>query len=197
MEAFAIQRALKIHLILLFGIFSLTLSAQNADSLSSIDFTEMRNKIFRSLQEQGIYDLRDKKLPSFKLVRVDGKEFDFEGLVGQPTIVNFWFTACAPCLEEIPMLNRIQKSYSQTVNFIAITYQDSTEISSFLEKKPFHFTQLVDAQDYWDQLGIKTAPHTLVTDRNGIVRYIDKERPRDLNEFETELRNQIEQVLEQ
>ena len=197
MESFTIPRALRTHLILLFWIFSLTMSAQDADSLSSIDYTEMRNKLFRLLEDQGIYELEDKELPSFHLMDVDGEEFDSESLLGKPTIVNFWFTFCAPCIEEIPMLNRIQKSYAHKVNFIAITYQDSNEIAGFLDRKPFDFTQLIDAQDFWDQLGIKTAPHTLLTDRNLIVRYIDKDRPKDLKEFETELRNQIEQVLKQ
>lgn len=196
MEPF-IPRALKTHLILLFSTFSLTMSAQDADSLSSIDYKEMQDKIFRLLENQGIYELGDKRLPSFKLMRVDGEEFDSESLVGKPTILNFWFTFCAPCIEEIPMLNRIQKSYAHKVNFIAITYQDSIEITGFLERKAFNFTQLTDAQDFWDQLGLKTAPHTLITDQNLIVQYIDKDRPRDLNEFEALLRNQIEELLKQ
>ena len=171
------------------------LTLGQAQYVDTVALKERMRKHLKELLKEGISDLQDKELPSFQINSVDGKEFNSKGLDGKPTLVNFWFTHCAPCIEEIPMFNRIKKSYSQKVNFIAITYQDSVEISGFLERKPFDFTQLIDAQDFWDELGIKTAPHTLITDRNGIVRYMDKERPRDLNEFETELRNKIEKVL--
>ena len=176
-------------------IFTCTLAVGQAQDVDTVALKERMRKHLKELLKEGIYDLQDEELPSFQMYSVDGKEFNSKGLDGKPTLVNFWFTHCAPCIEEIPMLNRIKKSYSQKVSFIAITYQDSVEISRFLEKKPFDFTQLIDAQDFWDALGIKTAPHTLIADRNGIVRYMDKERPRDLNDFETELRNQIEKVL--
>lgn len=176
-------------------LFSCSLIAGQAQTHDTIEMKKRMQSLLTELMKQGVFDLQDKKLPSFQVNTVDGKELSSKGLESKPTLINFWFTSCAPCIEEIPMLNRIQKSYSQKVNFIAITYQDSVEISGFLARKPFDFKQLVDARDYWDQLGIKTAPRTLVTDRNGIVRYIDKERPRDLNKFEAELRTQIEKAL--
>jgi thiol-disulfide isomerase/thioredoxin len=186
---------MKTHLFILCLLFMPAVHAQQTDSVPSAAYDSLRSMIFRQLAEQGVFELKDKKLPGFRIRQVDGKEFESEGLTGKPTLFNFWFTACAPCVEEIPMLNRIQESYSHKVNFVAITYQDSVEISGFLERKPFNFTQLVAAEEYWKRLDIRSAPRTLLADEDLIVRYIDKDRPRDLKEFEAELVNQIKKVL--
>jgi thiol-disulfide isomerase/thioredoxin len=178
-------------------IFTCSLIAGHAQAVDTTELKQRMRERLLELMKEGISDLQDKKLPTFQITTVEGRAFNSESLNGKPTLVNIWFTHCAPCIEEIPMLNRLKKSYFEEVNFIAITYQDSVEISEFLEWKPFNFTQLIDARDYWDELGVKTAPHTLVTDENGIVRYMDKGKPGDLMEFETELRKQIEEVLKQ
>lgn len=186
---------LKTFTAILISLLVSSASAQDADSVSLIIQNKMNDKVFRELFKQGIFEYQDKALPSFKLSRLDGSEFDSKLLLGKPTIVNFWFTSCAPCLEEIPILNKLKDSYSDEINFIAITFEGREEIAGFLERKPFNFIQLVDANDFIKELDVKTYPRTLITDENMVVKYMDKLKPKDFVKFEEKLRSQIDEVL--
>ena len=39
------------------------------------------------------------------------KQFSKNYLKGKPTFINFWFTRCLPCIEEIPMMNNLKEKY--------------------------------------------------------------------------------------
>jgi thiol-disulfide isomerase/thioredoxin len=34
---------------------------------------------------------------------LNGKKISFTELNGKPTLINFWFTTCAPCIDEMPV----------------------------------------------------------------------------------------------
>ena len=50
-----------------------------------------------------------------EFIDADGKSFDWQDFQGQRLVVNFWAEWCAPCLEEIPELNRLHDEAGQTV----------------------------------------------------------------------------------
>jgi thiol-disulfide isomerase/thioredoxin len=109
--------------------------------------------------------------PSFSLSSLSGREFDSHQLRGKPTMINFWFTRCVPCVEEMPVLNELKERYQEEVNFIAITFNDAEEVRGFLEKHSFDFMHLVDAEEFIDQLGNKAYPKNLFLDKEGVLRY--------------------------
>jgi len=115
---------------------------------------------------------KDKEFLKFDLNTLTNGKFDSEKLKGKPTLINFWFTKCAPCIDEMPVLNKIKEKYKNDLNFIAITYEKKEDVEKFLEKHPFDFEHLVDAEDFTDQLGIKAYPMNLFLDKNGILKYI-------------------------
>src|SRR5699024_8132896 len=57
-----------------------------------------------------------------------GKKLDFDSLnflnpeekntfdKHKPTFVNFWFTNCPPCIEELPALNELKEKYKNKIN---------------------------------------------------------------------------------
>jgi thiol-disulfide isomerase/thioredoxin len=58
----------------------------------------------------------------------------------QVTVYNFWFVACKPCVAEIPALNRLAEKYKgESVEFIAITFDNADRVNSFLQKTKFDF----------------------------------------------------------
>jgi thiol-disulfide isomerase/thioredoxin len=58
----------------------------------------------------------------------------------QVKVYNFWFVACKPCVAEIPALNRLVEKYRHdSVEFIAITFDNAERISNFLKDKRFDF----------------------------------------------------------
>ena len=56
------------------------------------------------------------------------------------TVYNFWFVACKPCVDEIPVLNQLAAKYNNdSVRFIAITFDTPEKVEAFLTKNPFNF----------------------------------------------------------
>jgi thiol-disulfide isomerase/thioredoxin len=74
------------------------------------------------------------------LVTIEGRTFTPLEMKGKTIVYNFWFTACKPCVAEIPALNMLGKKYaSDTLIFIAITFDEKNKIDLFLKKTPFDF----------------------------------------------------------
>ena len=48
------------------------------------------------------------RLPSTVFTTADGQELSFEALRGKTVLVNLWYTACPPCIKEMPSLDRLQ-----------------------------------------------------------------------------------------
>lgn len=112
-----------------------------------------------------------------------GKEFQFpslrtlgntlisiDDLKGKPTLVNFWFTSCPPCIAEIPMLNELRRRFADSVNFVAVTFESKAKVEKFLQAHPFDFIQVVDATRYIKELGVRSYPLNIFVDKNGIVK---------------------------
>lgn len=107
------------------------------------------------------------------LITIDGKEFSLDALKGKPTLINFWFTRCAPCIDEIPILNEMHDNYKDEFNFDAITYESAQKIHDFLEKQPYNFKHIVNATDFIEKLNLENFPTNLFLDKNGIVKFTD------------------------
>lgn len=114
--------------------------------------------------------LLGKKLPDGSLITLENSNFTFSD-TKKPTVVNFWFTRCKPCIEEIPILNYYQEKYKDKINFIAITFDDEARVTDFLNRIPFNYKHLVNAKSYTDKLGINFYPTFLYLDKTGTVTY--------------------------
>jgi len=91
---------------------------------------------------------------------------------GKPTLVNFWFTKCAPCIDEMPVLNRIRETYQDRFNFVAITYETQEAVKQFMATHDFDFDQYVDQQVFIDQIGITAYPKNIILDAEGKVQKV-------------------------
>src|SRR5690606_9106887 len=99
-----------------------------------------------------------------------GNNFSTEYLNGKPTIVNFWFTDCPPCIEEIPDLHKLKEEYGTTVNFVAITFERRKAVDKFLEKKPnFDYLHITNSQKQINRLNIKSYPMTFLLNKEGEI----------------------------
>jgi cytochrome c biogenesis protein CcmG, thiol:disulfide interchange protein DsbE len=59
----------------------------------------------RTLASAGATSLGD-PAPAFLLPALDGSRLSLDQLRGQPVIVNFWWSGCPPCRQEMPLLQR-------------------------------------------------------------------------------------------
>ncbi|MCB0473176.1 MAG: TlpA family protein disulfide reductase [Flavobacteriaceae bacterium] len=122
-------------------------------------------------------DYIGKQLPEMILTDLNGKKISMKELNGKPTLINFWFTACAPCIDEMPVLNKIYDRYKDDYNFIAVTYEPKDKVEKFLKKHSYKFLHIVDAKKLTDELELKAYPVNLFLDKNGIVKFSENGIP--------------------
>lgn len=112
-------------------------------------------------------------------------------LEGKPTLINFWFTRCPPCIEEIPNLNNVQSKFKDKVNFIAITFDTKVQVDAFLKKRNIKFEHIVNAQKQLDDLQIEAYPMSFLLDKKGEIVEVYGEISYD----EKEIMDKIENML--
>jgi len=192
-------------------LFSSILSfSQKKDSLriellKSDYFKEFikQQELIKQKEQETLDRLLQNELPNFSLPLLNGGNLWSETLKGKPTVINFWHSNCQPCIDETVTLNELKKQYGEHVNFIAITNQDEKEVRSFLEDVPFHYTHIINANAYTQQLHFWRYPKTFVLDANLTVYYIGKpEESKTLeedissqNKFKKEISTQLEALL--
>ena len=89
---------------------------------------------------------RGETLPAAQLVDVDGKPATLPA--GKPLVVNLWATWCAPCVAELPTLDRAAGTLAGRVAVVALDQGDGADkVQAFLAGKPLaHVRPLIDRQ---------------------------------------------------
>ena len=109
--------------------------------------------------------------PPLKLM-VNSPPVPVEVKVTKSTIVHFWATWCAPCVEELPALVKVSKTFAKSgfdVVIISVDASASTKVPPFLAKHGMLGTQV-----YWDsrselykKFALQMLPSTIVINANG------------------------------
>jgi len=74
-----------------------------------------------------------------RLPQSGGGELVFADLRGQPLLVNFWATWCAPCVKELPLLDRFAREQAGRVAVVGIAVDRPEAVQAFLAKTPVAF----------------------------------------------------------
>ncbi len=103
----------------------------------------------------------------------EGKNFSPTELEGKISLINFWSTNCAPCIEELPYLNKLKEALGTKVNFIAITHDPKEKVDKFLAKHTFNFVHITDSeQELKSYFSLIRNPLNFIIDKNGNVQEI-------------------------
>jgi thiol-disulfide isomerase/thioredoxin len=74
------------------------------------------------------------------LQSLDGLPMPMAHFRGKPLIVNFWATWCAPCVEELPLLNSFyQQNSSKGIQLLGIAVDKVENVKPFLGRIPLQF----------------------------------------------------------
>jgi len=110
-----------------------------------------------------------------EFVDLSGKRVPMAAFKGQPLVVNFWATWCAPCKEEMPDFQRLTASeLGKQVKVIGIGIDNAPNMSAFAMKSGITYPLLVGGPiglDLLKALGntVGGLPYTVVVDRSGKV----------------------------
>ncbi|AFM05067.1 Peroxiredoxin [Bernardetia litoralis DSM 6794] len=132
----------------------------------------------------------------FKFKTMEGDSVQLSRLEGKATIINIFFCACAPCMKEIPLINKLAKEYTNKgVNFISISITDSPKaikaLEHFLSNKnqdsayiddivvvPAYYSEneentLNETKSFlYEEYKVFSAPTIFFIDRDNIIRYV-------------------------
>ena len=106
----------------------------------------------------------------------NGKKASLATLSGKPTLVNLWATWCAPCVKELPTLDRLSKADSD-LRVMAISQDDGPHPSvvAFLKSKAPDLQPNQDSKMALSgKLGAEVLPTSILYDANGkeVWRYV-------------------------
>ncbi len=117
--------------------------------------------------------LLNKPVNEFNLTDLNNKRWSSKELKGKVLVINFWFTSCKPCIQEMPHLNKLVEENKNTgVVFLAPAPESESQIRKFLTKYSFDYSIIPSSIDFMTTMKIEKFPTHLVIDREGIIRQV-------------------------
>lgn len=119
----------------------------------------------------------DKAAPDFTLRSLGQHNLKLSEQAGNVILLNFWASWCAPCRQEMPLLNDLHNKYKALgFSVIGVNVEQETELAkSFISSTPVDFPILFDDSNKASKLyDVSAMPTTVIIDRNGVVRHLHK-----------------------
>lgn len=114
---------------------------------------------------------------TLQFVAIDGREVDLSKMRGKVVLIDFWGTACVPCVAELPQIRAAyDKFHKKGFEVIGISFDtDQARLQRFIKEKGLPWPQAFDAKQgvenkYGQEFGICAIPAVLVLDKNGCLR---------------------------
>jgi thiol-disulfide isomerase/thioredoxin len=109
-------------------------------------------------------------LPLFTARAIDGRVVDSASFAGKIILLNYWATWCAPCLREMPELERLQQVFKDDLVIIGILQEPSTsgEVERILLERRISYPTVASGTTLDLSLPkVVALPSTLIFDRRG------------------------------
>lgn len=119
----------------------------------------------------------ERTIPSADLKGMDGKNYnssDFQN-DGNPIVISFWATWCAPCKRELSAIAEVYDDWQEEtgVKLIAISIDDArskSRVLPFVNGSSWDYEVYLDEnQDFKRLMGVNNVPHTFLVDGNGHI----------------------------
>ena len=129
---------------------------QAADSRELSPYTAQPDKI--------VFDLPD----------VSGQQHALDDYRGQVVLVNFWASWCPPCIQEMPVLEKLQQKLNeQPFEILAVNVGEKKyKVWKFVKLISFGLPVFLDTRkDTFNAWGVSVLPTSFLIDKQGNIRY--------------------------
>jgi|MudIll2142460700_1097286.scaffolds.fasta_scaffold21764_2 thiol-disulfide isomerase/thioredoxin len=111
--------------------------------------------------------------PDFTLTSLIGDSLQLTHFRGKPVLINFWATWCAPCLLEMPNIQKYYEKYPGQFEVLAVNAGETERtVQRFVDDLGVNFKILLDPDGKIQELyRIKGYPTTYIVDKDGIIRF--------------------------
>lgn len=113
--------------------------------------------------------------PEIALVSLSGESLQLSDFRGQPVIINFWATWCAPCRAETPELQDLHRERGDEVIIFSVnaTAQDQGDIAGFVEEFGVTFPVVLDTEAVaFKDYNVIGLPTTIFVNAEGVINEI-------------------------
>lgn len=104
---------------------------------------------------------------------LQGRDRSLDEFRGQWVLVNFWASWCAPCIDEMPELERFHLAHrDRNAMVVGINMEDSSpeQLKDFLRQRPVSYPVLLAPEDGYTGLGrIQALPTSILISPEGEV----------------------------
>ena len=109
--------------------------------------------------------------PDVVLTSADGSEVRSSDLVGQPLVVNLWYSTCPPCERELRAFAEVHAEVGDRVRFVGVDPRDSPDaMKEFASERGVQYELLRDPDGaFVDALEVVTMPMTYFVDATGTI----------------------------
>ena len=87
------------------------------------------------------------RAPEVRLETLDGDRFALSDLRGQPTVVAFWATTCASCVEEIPHFKDLYAEFADQgfeIIAVAMEYDPPEQVRAMVDDRELPYRVVLD-----------------------------------------------------
>ena len=111
-------------------------------------------------------------MPGLTVETLNGEQVSLKSLRGKNVVVNWWATSCAPCIAEMPGLNKLVQQYESRsdIVFLAIAWNTKEELNRFFEERKFAYRQAIYNERASKIFG-EAFPRNVIVDASGKVVY--------------------------
>jgi peroxiredoxin len=112
-----------------------------------------------------------KEAPSFHLVDLQGKKVELSELRGKVVLLDFWSTACGPCIREMPLIQKVAEEHKDELIVWGVSFDQPDRDRKWLLLHKQEFPTLSDADyEVSDLYKVRGIPASVLIDARGIVR---------------------------
>jgi peroxiredoxin len=141
------------------------LRASSAVSLAGLDALMAAIGIHRPAEPS--------EAPDFALMTLEGQPARLREFRGKMVLLNFWATWCAPCLHEMPSMERLHQTFKHTefvLLGVSMDRQGEEVAKPFVDNLKLTFPILLDrTSEVARRYGVRGLPTTYLIDPDGLL----------------------------
>jgi len=152
------------------GVFVWIQSSDDGDRAVDASLSDPQSVITFPDEGLGNDDVQGEPFPDVVLIDRDDNEITTGELVGEPLVVNLWYSTCPPCAKELPEFAEVDAE-TDAVRFIGVNTLDSLEVMDrFAGERGVEYDLFRDEfAELADAIGATAMPVTLFVTSDGTI----------------------------
>lgn len=89
-------------------------------------------------------------------------------LAGKHTLLSFYFSTCAPCIQEVPALNAYRAAHPE-LNYLAVTFDPAADARKFVSDRKLNWPVVAGAARFLKAAGVRSFPGYMLVGPDGRI----------------------------